>query len=40
MSAGPNDRTPVSPFINRRHVLSRPAPSGVTKPMPVTTTLR
>src|SRR5215470_6765273 len=31
-------RAPLSPAINRRHVASTPQPSGVTIPMPVTTT--
>src|SRR6266481_3155438 len=31
-------RAPLSPAISRRHVASTPQPSGVTIPMPVTTT--
>lgn len=39
-SSGNRARTPVSPAIILFHVTSLPIPSGVTRPMPVTTTRR
>ena len=39
-SSGPMNRTPDSPFMSDAHVRAVPAPSGVTSPMPVTTTRR
>jgi hypothetical protein len=39
-SSGPMARTPDSPAISAAHVRAVPAPSGVTSPMPVTTTRR